>query len=142
MIVMFKQSLKNMGYFYPMSDILKKQSLSFWRQRATLHNEHITNVLLSFPAWEHTVHIVFSPRKLVNVMEVSDRVFELWCTWMDNGSDKMVFGWRRMRSVLMLSFRVRSLFSNFFVHYKRIGNSNIEQVKKQTETKSKLQSSI
>ena len=54
MKVMFKQSFKNMGYCWLMSDIAKKL-LSFSRQRAISHNEHV-NVLFSFPAWKRTVH--------------------------------------------------------------------------------------
>ena len=36
--------------------------------------------------------VVLSPRKLANAIEVSGQVFELWCSWMDDGSDKIVFG--------------------------------------------------
>ena len=36
--------------------------------------------------------VVLSPKKLANVREVLDWVFELWCAWMDDGSDKIVFG--------------------------------------------------
>ena len=50
MKVMLKRSFKNMGYCWLMWDIVKKQFLF------TSHNEQVTNVLFSFPAWEHRVH--------------------------------------------------------------------------------------
>ena len=39
---------------------------------------------------------------------------------------------------ILNSFRIRSLFSNFLYTIKKIDRSNIEQIKKQTEVKSKL----
>ena len=53
---MVKQSFKNMDYCWLMSDIVKNSSFLFEGKRATSHNEHVTNVQFSFPAWEHTVH--------------------------------------------------------------------------------------
>ena len=56
MKVMVKQSFKNMGYCWLMSDIVKNSFI--------VHNEHVTNVLFSFPAWEHTVHRRFVSKKI------------------------------------------------------------------------------
>ena len=51
-------------------------------------------------------------------MDVSGWVFELWCTWMDHGSDKIIYGWKKeainFNALHILnSLRVRSLFSSF-----------------------------
>ena len=65
MKVMCKQSFKNMGYCWLISDTVKNSFIQYI--------------------------VVLSPRKLANVMEVLGEVFELWCAWMDDDSYKIVF---------------------------------------------------
>ena len=74
-----------------MSDIVKNSFFLF--EDKELH--HIMNkkqMFCSLFLLGSTQYIVvLSPRKLANVMEVSGRVFELWCAWTDDSFDKIVF---------------------------------------------------
>ena len=91
MKVMFKQSFKNMGYCWLMSDIVK--NTFFLSEGKGLHHIMSTQQMFCslFLLGSIQYIIVLSPRKLANMMEISDWVFELWYAWMDDGSSKIVF---------------------------------------------------
>ena len=103
----------------------KKQFLSFWRQRATSRNEHVTNVLFSFPDWDHTVHRCLVSKKIGNcdggIQAGLLALVRLNRGWI--GQDiflvtKEVISFNAMH--ILNSFRVRSLFSNFLYTIKEL----------------------
>ena len=112
----------------------KKQFLSFWRQRATSHNEHITNVLFSFPTWEHTVHRHLVSKKIGKC----DGGIEpgLWALVHLNGQ---WFGqdsfWLKKEAInlnamhILNSYSVRSLFSNFLYTVKDLTRATLNRSK-------------
>ena len=134
---MFKQSFKNMGYCWLMSDIATKQFLSSWRQRATSHIELVTNVLLAFSAWEHTVHYRFVSKKIGKC--VGDIGPGLWALVHLDGRWFGEDNFRLTKEVINFitmhisnSFRVRSFFSNFLYTIKELtrATSNISKNKR------------
>ena len=142
---MFKQSFKNLRYCCLMSDIVKDSF--FWRQRATLYNGKVANVLFSFPAGEHTVHRRLHFKKIGKwdggITPDFWALVRLDGWWFRQESfqlTKEVINFNAMH--ILNSFRVRSLLSNFLYTIKKIDKSKIEQIKKQTEIKSNRRSTI
>ena len=78
---------------------------------------------------------ILSPRKLANVMEVLSQVFELWCTWMDNGLDRQDSFWLKKEAInlnamhILNSYSVRSLFSNFLYTVKDLTRATLNRSK-------------
>ena len=99
---MFKQSFKNMGCCWLMSDIVKN-SFFLFKEKERHHIMNTKQMFCSpFLLGRIQYIAILSSRKLANVMEVSGQVFELWCAWMDDDAGKLVSGRRRKRSVSIL----------------------------------------
>ena len=80
MKVMFKQSFKNMGYCWLMSDIVRN-SFFFFEDKGLYHMMKMLEMFCSVFLYGGMPYIVvLSPRNMVNVMEVLGRVSKLWCT--------------------------------------------------------------
>ena len=125
MEVIFKQSFKEYRLLLGYEWFCKKQFLALWRKRGTSHNEHVTNVLFSFSAWENTVHRRLVSKKigtcdggigqglwaLVHLNGWSFGQDSFWLT-------KEAINFNAMH--ILNSFRVRSLSSKFFYTIKEL----------------------
>ena len=135
MQVIFYQSFKNVGYCLLMSDIVKNSFFLFekkWLHHE--HNEHVTNVLFSFPATEHTVNRRLVSKKIVKC-EGGIRLrlwalFLLYGRWFRQDSFRLTKEAINFNVMHILnSFRVRSLCSNFLYTIKGLARATSNRSK-------------